>query len=370
MTDLKSQIEKFTLGFSPCPNDTFMFDAMVHQKIDTEGLEFDVVMEDVETLNQMAINGELDISKISFAAFTRITEVFEMLNSGSALGKGVGPLVVSRQSAANEGKSAVSSQQSTAGEEQASVGSRQSAAKEKQLAVGSWQGTAGEEEQTAVGRKESAANEGKSAVGSQQLAVDSREAVVQIGRVDSEWKFAIPGKNTTANFLFSIFFPEAKNKTEMIFSEIENAVLSGKVDAGVIIHESRFTYEQKGLKKICDLGELWEKETGQPIPLGGIAVKKNLPEEMKQRIDRVIKRSVEFAFANPESSAIYVKENAQEMDSAVSRKHIETYVNHFSVDLGEEGRNAIQFLFQKAKEVGLIHSIPPSIFVTQEIIPV
>ncbi len=276
---------KLTLGFSPCPNDTFMFDAMVNGKIDTEDLQFQIFMEDVEMLNQKALHDELDISKISFAAFTKVTDQYQLLNSGSALGIGVGPLVIS------------------------DFGFQISDLKNKNL------------------------------------------------------KIAVPGMNTTANFLFTIFFPQAENKVEMIFSEIENAVLSRKVDAGVIIHENRFTYEQKGLKNICDLGELWERKTGQPIPLGGIAVRKIFPEELKQKIDRVMKRSVEYAFANPQSSLEYVKQHAQEMNEDVRRKHIETYVNDFSADLGEEGRNAVHVLFQKAMEVGMIKSIPERIFV-------
>ena len=177
--------------------------------------------------------------------------------------------------------------------------------------------------------------------------------------------FAIPGKNTTANFLFNIFFPEAGTKTEMIFSKIEDAVLAGSVDAGVIIHENRFTYEDKGLKKICDLGELWEKETSQPIPLGGIAVKRNLPGETKQKLDRVMRKSIEFAFANPNSSNDYVKQYAQEMDKEVRRKHIELYVNKYSVNLGEKGRRAIETLFTKAKETGIINEMPENIFINQ-----
>lgn len=149
----------------------------------------------------------------------------------------------------------------------------------------------------------------------------------------------------------------------MIFSEIEDAVLSGKADAGVIIHENRFTYEQKGLKKVCDLGELWEEETKQPIPLGGIAVRKNFPEEIKQKIDRVMRKSVEYAFAHPDSSYEYVKQHAQEMDESVRRKHIELYVNKYSVDLGEKGKQAIETLFSRAAETGLIHSIANAIFV-------
>lgn len=287
----KSQTSRITIGFSPCPNDTFMFDAMVHHKIDTEGLEFDVIMEDVETLNQMALIGKLDVSKISFAAFLYATSNYQLLNAGSALGKGVGPLLVCGP--------------------QSAVYSKTDAAK---------------------------------------------------------WHFAIPGKYTTANFLFSLFFPEAVNKQEMVFSEIENAALSGEVDAGVIIHENRFTYEAKGLKKICDLGELWEKETGQPIPLGGIAVRRNLSDEIKLKTDRVLRRSIEFAFANPKSGEEYVKMHAQEMDADVRRKHIETYVNDFSIDLGEKGTEAIYVLFQKAIEVELIQAFPSDIFVKSQII--
>lgn len=272
-----------SLGFSPCPNDTFMFDAMVNGKIDTEGLTFNVVMEDVETLNQQALRNELDISKISFAAYLNLTYQYQLLNSGSALGNGVGPLLISK----------------------------------------------------------------------------SQILKSQIPNLTT----AVPGKNTTANFLFSIFFPEAKKKVEMIFSEIEDAVLTGKADAGVIIHENRFTYEQKGLKKICDLGELWEKETGQPIPLGGIIVKRNFNEDLKQKIDRVLRKSVEYAFANPDSSRDYVKQHAQEMDEEVRRKHIALYVNEYSIDLGEKGKLAIETLFQKAAQLKLVNQISKDIFV-------
>jgi 1,4-dihydroxy-6-naphthoate synthase len=270
-----------TLGFSPCPNDTFMFDAMVHGKIDTEGLAFEVVMEDVEALNQQAIRAELDVTKISFAAFTKVTDKYILLNSGSALGNGVGPLVISKTS-----------------------------------------------------------------------NLEVQDAMV-----------AIPGVSTTANFLFSIFFPGVKNKVEMIFSEIEDAVLSGKADAGVIIHENRFTYEQRGLNKICDLGELWERETGQPIPLGGIAVKRNLSEDMQQKLNRVMRKSVEYAFANPASSYEYVRQHAQEMNEEVRQKHIALYVNEYSVDLAEKGRKAIDIFLEKAKQVGMINNIPGNVFV-------
>ncbi len=277
----------FSLGFSPCPNDTFMFDAMVHGKIDTEGLTFDAVLEDVETLNTKAESGMLDITKVSFAAFTHLTKDYRLLNSGAALGNGVGPLVISLKN-----------------------------------------------------------------------DIDLRNPQVKI---------AIPGKNTTANFLFSLFFPEAKNKIEMVFSEIENAVLSGRTDAGVIIHENRFTYAQKGLTKLYDLGELWEKQTGQPVPLGGIVVKNSLSAEIKKKIDRILRRSVEFAFANPASGLSYIRQYSQEMETHVMQQHIDTYVNEYSIDLGEKGREAISTLFEKSLKAGLISEIPEEIFAVSSV---
>jgi len=284
MNDKQQTIsDKLSLGFSPCPNDTFMFDAMVHGKVTTEGLDFEVIIEDVEALNQHALRGEADVTKLSFAAYTKVTDEYQLLDSGSALGNGVGPLLISHSS-------------------------------------------------------------------------NLKSQILNL-------KIAIPGKNTTANFLFSFFFPEATKTTEMVFSEIEDAVLSGTVDAGVIIHENRFTYESRGLKKICDLGELWEKETGQPIPLGGIAVKRNLPAETKEKINRIVRRSVEFALANPGSSSDYVKLHAQEMDEEVRKKHIALYVSKYSIDLGADGRKAIEIFFEKVLQAGIISSIPENIFV-------
>jgi 1,4-dihydroxy-6-naphthoate synthase len=276
---------RLTLGFSPCPNDTFIFDAMVNGKINTEGLQFDIVMEDVESLNRKALNGELDIIKISYAVYPEIMNEYVLLNSGSALGFGVGPLLVSKE----------------------------------------------------IRKKSEIKN----------------------------LKIAIPGTHTTANFLFSIFFPEAKNKIEMIFSDIEDAVLSEKVDAGLLIHENRFTYEQRGLKKIYDLGELWEKETATAIPLGGIVVKRNLTVEVKREINCVLKRSIEYAFAHPDSSNSYVKQHAQKMDEEVLNKHIALYVNEFSIDLGSKGKDAIEKLFQKAKQSGMIQEIRDDIFIEE-----
>lgn len=274
----------FSLGYSPCPNDCFIFDALVHHKIDTEGLEFSVVMEDVEALNQRAFRQELDITKLSYHAFLYLTEPYALLNSGSALGFNCGPLLVKR---------------------------------------------AGKE----------------------------------IGSIDDA-PIAIPGKYTTANFLLSLAFPKAVNKQETLFSDIEGQVLSGHVDAGLLIHENRFTYEQKGLEKIIDLGEFWEGLIHAPIPLGGIVIKRSVDAALQRTVERLIRKSVEFAFANPESCMDYVRAHAQEMDETVMKKHIALYVNSFSIDLGETGRSAIELLFSKAREQGLTEGLAPRIFVS------
>ena len=284
--------KKLTLGFSPCPNDTFIFDALVHRKIDTEGLIFEPVIEEVESLNRKALMGKLDVSKISFAVCFSTLDQYHVLNSGGAMGRGVGPLLVCNDDP----------------------------------------GTF--------------------------LACGGRNLSV-----------AIPGKHTTANFLFRIFFPEAVLLKEMVFSDIEDAVLSGEVDAGVIIHEGRFTYEKKGLKKICDLGTSWEAETKLPIPLGCIAAKRSLSEETKQAVDRVIRRSVAFAMEHPTASTGFVKRHAQEMEEEVRRKHIALYVNQHSMDLGSEGRAAVEALFQKAIKAGIAADMPKDIFVPQAVYP-
>lgn len=274
----------FSLGFSPCPNDCFIFDALVHKKIDTQGVDFTVVMEDVEALNNRAFKQELDITKLSYHAFIYLTQEYALLNSGSALGFNCGPLLV------------------------------QSAKSKVQ---------------------------------------DINTAAI-----------AIPGKYTTANFLLSLAFPNAKNKKEILFSDIEGAVLSHQVDAGLLIHENRFTYEQKGLEKIIDLGEFWDSLIHAPIPLGGIVVKRSIESKLQKTIDSLIKQSVEFAFANPESCMDFVKQHAQEMSEEVMKKHIALYVNDFSVDLGNVGKNAIQLLFDKAIETKLIEVVAPQIFVS------
>jgi 1,4-dihydroxy-6-naphthoate synthase len=257
---------KLRLGFSPCPNDTFIFDALVNKKIETEGLEFEVALEDIQTLNDWGNDGKLDITKLSFPAFFKNTDKYSMLNSGAALGKGVGPLLVARR-------------------------------------------------------------------------------MVNVPDVVHS-SIAIPGELTTANFLLSFAFPMAKNKTAILFSEIEDAILMEKFDLGVIIHENRFTYPQKGLIKICDLGEVWEERQKAPIPLACIAARNTLNDELKNKVSNLIKRSVEYAFAHYPEITDYTKQHAQAMDENVMRQHIELYVNNYSVDLGEDGRKAIEQLHQ------------------------
>ena len=272
---------KLTIGFSPCPNDTFIFDALVNRKIDTEGLEFEVLLEDVETLNKWSFEKKLDITKLSYPAFFQNLDKYVLLNSGAALGKGVGPILISNKE----------------------------------------QGIMNVEEKT----------------------------------------IALPGENTTANLLFSFAYPNASNKIFMRFDKIENFVLNestkaspfggglvGAVVLGVIIHENRFTYRQKGLHKVTDLGEYWEEKMKAPIPLGGIAVKRSIDNEISLKIDRLIRKSIEFAFSNYPLITAYVKQHSQEMSEDVMRQHIELYVNNFSIDLGNDGKQAIETLYKVA----------------------
>lgn len=303
---------KLSLGFSPCPNDTFIFDAIIHHKIDTEGLSFDVVYDDVETLNQKAFRADLDITKLSYHAYAYLTENYVLLHSGSALGFGVGPLLICN----NEDFISADS-------------------------------LAGLKSQTSDLKLQSS---------------DFRPQTSDFRPQISDLSIAIPGKYTTANFLLSLAFPEAKNKIEMKFSEIESALLNHQIDMGVIIHENRFTYQEKGLKKIIDLGEFWEDLTRGPIPLGGIMIKRDLPEEIKQKVNRIIRRSVEYAFDHPESGMDFICSLSQEMSIEVVKKHIDLYVNKFSIDLGEQGRKAVQTFFDEAHKVGIIPETKQNLF--------
>ena len=252
---------KLTLGFSPCPNDTFIFDALVNNKIDTGGLVFDVVLEDVQMLNQWALQGRLDITKLSFGVLPLVLDTYILLNSGSALGNGAGPLLISNK---------------------------------------------------------------------EQEMVKVEESTI-----------AIPGENTTAHLLFSLAYPNAKNKVFIRYDEIENFVLQGR-GPGVIIHENRFTYADKGLNKITDLGDFWERETGNPVPLGGIVVKRAIDKLVSIQVDKLIRKSIEYAYKNHYKELTdYVKTHSQEMSEAIMRMHIDLYVNNYSIDLDAAGRNAV-----------------------------
>lgn len=268
--------KRFTLGFSPCPNDTFIFDALVNRKIDTHGFTFDVHLEDVQTLNEWALAGELDFSKISYGVLPLLLEKYRVLESGGALGKGVGPLLISKH------------------------------------------------------------------------PVENIEAYIP------GIKIALPGMHTTAHMLFSLAFPEAKNKEFLVFNEIENAVLSGKTAAGVIIHENRFTYQEKGLHKLMDLGEYWEQQTRLPIPLGGIVAHRRIDPATARQIDALIKESVAYAFSEYPHLPAYVQQHAQEMSAQVMKQHIDLYVNDFSRSLGRDGKNAVMKLLEV---YGQLHAV-------------
>ncbi len=269
--------KELTLGFSPCPNDTFMFYPLVHGLVNTEGLTYREQLEDVETLNLMALTGELDVSKVSYHALGHIRDQYALLRSGSALGRGCGPLLV---------------------------------------------------------------------------------AVAKIDPADLRGKtIAVPGRFTTALLLLRLFDPALENFIIMPFNEIVEAVSSGSVDAGLIIHESRFTYQESGLHKLLDLGEWWEGETGLPIPLGGIVAKRSLGAEVIGTVEHALKAGIDYARTHPDEAASYIGEHAQEMSPEVCAAHIGLYVNDFSAELGDEGVCAISCLLQRAEQAGII---PPS----------
>ena len=276
-----------TLGFSPCPNDTFIFDALVNNKIDTCGLAFDVVLEDVQTLNQWALQAKLDITKLSYGVLPLVLDTYILLNSGSALGSGVGPLLISPP---------------------------------------------------------------------RRLKGELPEDYWKDKNVIENSIIAIPGENTTAHLLFSLAYPNAKNKIFLRYDEIENFVLQKK-GLGVIIHENRFTYADKGLQKITDLGDFWEKETGNPIPLGGIVTKRSINKEVSVQVDKLIKKSIEYAYEHHYKELTnYVKSHSQEMSEAVLRKHIDLYVNNYTLNINADGKAAVLVLLninQKNKKLKL-----------------
>jgi 1,4-dihydroxy-6-naphthoate synthase len=275
---------KLTLGFSPCPNDTFIFEAMVHGRIDTEGLEFDCLIADVEELNRRALSGSTDITKMSCFAYAYAARDYLILDSGSALGRRNGPLLIAKTQ-------------------------------------------------------------------------------IKPGKIPAV-RIAIPGKYTTANLLFSLVWPDALNKTEYLFSDITDAILRGEADAGLIIHETRFTYQTKGLVKIADMGRYWEELTGLPIPLGVIAINRKIPLNTALKVNRIIKRSLEYAYQDPFSVFDFVKSNAKEISGSVISNHIKLYVNKYSLNLRSEGKRAIMELFRIAARKGIIPELPPKIFLT------
>lgn len=275
---------KLSLGFSPCPNDTFIFDALVNGLIDTEGLSFDVYMEDVQTLNQWALEGKLDITKLSYGVLPAVLKDYEVLNSGSALGRGVGPLLI--------------------------------------------------------------ANEKRALLSVEDQAI------------------AIPGRNTTAHLLFSLAYPKAMNKVFLRYDEIESFVADDQ-GLGVIIHENRFTYKLKGLHKITDLGDFWEKETGNPIPLGGITIRRDIDGKVARLVDKLIRESLAFAFARYPVLSSFIRDHAQEMSEDVMRSHIDLYVNEYSLNLGDDGRSAVEKLLSVYQDMNGLHGARSHVFLGQ-----
>lgn len=267
-------LKTLSLGYSPCPNDTFIFYALTHNKVTLSGHTIAERLEDVESLNQLALNGLLDLTKISYHAFGHLRDRYALLKSGGALGRGCGPLVI------------------------------------------------------APSRTEMKCLRGK--------------------------RIAVPGKLTTANLLLQLYGIGYEDLLILPFDQIIPALKRGEADAGVIIHESRFTYRQAGMHEVLDLGAWWEKESGLPIPLGGILARRDLGTATIQNVDRAIRASLEYARQNPFEPRAYIKDHAQELDDEVIDAHIDLYVNDFSLDLGEEGIRAVETLLARAEERGLI----------------
>ena len=272
-----------SIAISSCPNDTFMFWALLHGQVNTFGLNFNVVMCDIEQLNKAATKQEFDLVKISYAHYPKVSQAYQLLTAGSAVGFGNGPLLVCRR---------------------------------------------------------------------KKITIDDVPNL----------RIAIPGVDTTANMLLTIAYPTANNKIEYLFSDIEEAVLTDEVDAGLLIHETRFTYAQKGLRKILDMGEYWEKETGLPLPLGAIAVRRELPDNVKRQLNAALCESVCYALQNPHLPNEFVLKHAQAMEPDVCRKHIRLYVNEFSVDLGEKGKQAVEYLFARGMTAGFFPELCQPIF--------
>lgn len=276
-------MSKYSFAFSPCPNDTFMFEAIVNKRIDLKGYEFDIKLDDVAQLNQSAIQGQFDISKISYNAYSLVSDQYQLLKSGSALGHNCGPLLIAKN----------------------------------------------------------------------EIAIEDLGA----------YTVAIPGLNTTANLLLSLAFPQLVKKKEYIFSDVEDALVKGEVDLGLIIHENRFTYEGRGLVKVKDLGEYWETKTHCPIPLGGIGIKRSIPQEIKEDVEEILKESIRYAFANREIVQPYITCHAQEMDEKVMQSHIDLYVNEQSIVLDNQAKQGIERLISEIKGLYPDRNIKEPIFI-------
>ncbi len=276
-------MQQLSLGYSPCPNDTFIFYGLMHKRVPCPGIEFTEQLEDVETLNQLALQNQLDLTKISYHALGHLRENYVLLRSGGALGRGCGPLIIAAQETSMEKL------------------------------------------------------RGK--------------------------KIAIPGRLTTANLLLQLYSDGYENLLILPFDEIMGAVEQGQVDAGVIIHESRFTYQQYGLKQILDLGQWWEEESGYPIPLGGILAKRNLGSAVIRKLETALRQSIEYAYSHPQEPQAYIKQHAQELDDQVISNHIKLYVNNFSLGLGDEGIQAVNSLLSRAEERGIIPTCKLPLFI-------
>ena len=276
-------MKKISLGFSPCPNDTFIFNALVHSIIETDIIFEKPFLEDVETLNLWSLEGRLDVTKLSFHALGYVLDDYCVLSAGSALGRGCGPLLVAKKS-------------------------------------------------------------------------------IDLSQGD-DLKIAIPGKYTTAAMLFKMFAPQCSNLIEMRFDTIMDNINNGVIDAGVIIHESRFTYLEDGLVCLQDLGEWWEKTSGQPIPLGCIAAKRSLGKKMINSIDEAIRQSLQHAYRFPKECLPYIRKHSQEIDEKVVENHIGLYVNDYSLDLGEEGRQAVEIFLMRGREANILPKSSKSIYI-------
>lgn len=276
-------MKRYSIAISPCPNDTFVFYALINHKIPMHGIEMDFLFFDIEELNLATINHQFDLCKISYALVPKVSEKYNLLTSGGALGRGCGPLLITHHT--------------------------------------------------------------------QSFQLNPMHRVV------------LPGKHTTASFLFSHFFPNHQQVFHQLFSTIENQLQQHQFDAGVIIHESRFTYQQWGLNKLLDLGAAWEERYHLPIPLGGVVIKKSIHIDTQKQINQLIKNSIDYAWNHMEEVLEFCKCHAQEMDQEVMTAHIRLYVNEYTKSLGSNGKIAIEKLFTSKESENSCIFVPPFQFI-------